>query len=143
MTLRNPSRTALRLITFTGSGICTHRLYGKTIKITFNEKLNCNNRHTVTLVYAFTYGCAMAQAVSRRLLTAAARVRAQVRSGHVGFVKDKVALRQVFSEYFGFLCHLSWRQVLHTDYLSSGDGAIRQLVSDVPNGLSRTAPQQT
>jgi hypothetical protein len=25
-------------------------------------------------------------------------------SGHVGFVVDKVALRQVFSEYFGFPC---------------------------------------
>jgi hypothetical protein len=33
---------------------------------------------------------------------AAARVRA--RSGHVGFVVEKVALRQVFSEYFGLAC---------------------------------------
>jgi hypothetical protein len=27
------------------------------------------------------------------------------RSGHVGFVVDKVALGQVFSEYFGFPYH--------------------------------------
>jgi hypothetical protein len=40
-------------------------------------------------------GRAISQAVSRWLLTAADRVRA--RSGHVGFVVDKVALWQVFS----------------------------------------------
>jgi hypothetical protein len=45
-------------------------------------------------------GRTIAQAVSRWLPTAAARVRA--RSGHVGFVVDKVTLGQVFSEYFGF-----------------------------------------
>jgi hypothetical protein len=28
-------------------------------------------------------------------------------SGHVGFVVDKVALGQVFSEYFGFPCQFS------------------------------------
>jgi hypothetical protein len=38
----------------------------------------------------YDIGCAIAQAVSRWLPTAAARVRA--RSGHVGFVVDKVAL---------------------------------------------------
>jgi hypothetical protein len=27
-------------------------------------------------------------------------------SSHVGFVLDKATLRQVSSEYFGFLCHL-------------------------------------
>jgi hypothetical protein len=41
------------------------------------------------------------QVVSRWLPTAAARVPA---SGHVGFVVDKVALGQVFSEYFCFPC---------------------------------------
>jgi hypothetical protein len=44
----------------------------------------------------------MAQAVSRWLPTAAARF--DPRSGHVGFVADKVALGQVFSEYFGLPC---------------------------------------
>jgi hypothetical protein len=47
-------------------------------------------------------GRAAAQAVSRWLPTAAARVRAW--SGHVGFVVDKVTLGQVLSEYFGFPC---------------------------------------
>jgi hypothetical protein len=32
------------------------------------------------------------------------RPKFEPRSGHVGFVVDKVALRQFFSEYFGFLC---------------------------------------
>jgi hypothetical protein len=39
---------------------------------------------------------------SRWLPTAVARVRARV--WQVGFVVDKVALGQVFSEYFGFPC---------------------------------------
>jgi hypothetical protein len=42
----------------------------------------------------------MAQAVSRRPLTAAARVRAQVNP--VGFVVDKVALAQVFLRVLRF-----------------------------------------
>jgi hypothetical protein len=32
--------------------------------------------------------------------------------GHVGFVVDKVALGQVFSEYFGFPCQSSFHQLL-------------------------------
>jgi hypothetical protein len=31
----------------------------------------------------------------------------------VGFVADKVALGQVFSEYFGFPCQPSFHQILH------------------------------
>jgi hypothetical protein len=42
---------------------------------------------------------AIAKALSRWLLTATAR--GLVRAEHVGFVVDKVALRQLFSEYFG------------------------------------------
>jgi hypothetical protein len=34
-------------------------------------------------------------------------------SGQVGFVVDKVALGQVFSEYLGFPCHSSFHQILH------------------------------
>jgi hypothetical protein len=48
-------------------------------------------------------GCAIAQAVSRRLATEAARVRSQVRS--YGFVVDEVALGKVFPEYFGCLAN--------------------------------------
>jgi hypothetical protein len=43
------------------------------------------------------YGRAIAQAVSRRFSTAAARFEPE--SGHVRFVVGKVALGQVFSEY--------------------------------------------
>jgi hypothetical protein len=53
----------------------------------------------------------MAQAVSRWLLTAAARVRARV--WQVGFVVQIVALGQVSSEYFGFPCQYSFHQILH------------------------------
>jgi hypothetical protein len=48
-------------------------------------------------------GRSTAQAVSRRLPTAEARVRAQIRWD----VMEKVALRQDFSEYFGFPCKFS------------------------------------
>jgi hypothetical protein len=61
----------------------------------------------------------MAQAVS------------QTGSGHVGFMVDKVALGQVFSEYF------------HTHHRPSfGSGTMRQAVADVPIGLSLAPPQE-
>jgi hypothetical protein len=45
----------------------------------------------------------------------------------VGFVVDKVALRQVFSEYFSFPCQSSFHQLLHNQpHLSSGAGTIGQ-----------------
>jgi hypothetical protein len=54
----------------------------------------------------------MAEAVSRWLPTALARVRARV--WQVGFVVDKVASGQIFSEYFGFPCqNRSFHQLLH------------------------------
>jgi hypothetical protein len=56
---------------------------------------------------------------------------------------DKVALGEVFSEYFGFTCQFSFHRLLHTHLLSSGAGTIDQLVADVPSGLSLTAPQET
>jgi hypothetical protein len=34
----------------------------------------------------------------------------------VGFVVDKVALEQVFSEYFGFPCQSVFHQLLHNHY---------------------------
>jgi hypothetical protein len=83
-------------------------------------------------------GRAIAQALSRRLPTAKARVR-----GHVGFVLDKVALGQVFSEYFGFPYQFSFHRLLHIHHhLPSGAGTIGQLVADVPSGLSLTPPQE-
>jgi hypothetical protein len=86
-------------------------------------------------------GRVIAQAVSRRLPTAAARVRAQSR--HVGFVVDKMALGKAFSKYFGFICQFSFHRLLHTHHLSSGAGTIGQLVADVPNGLSLKPHQET
>jgi hypothetical protein len=57
-------------------------------------------------------GYAIAEAVSRWLPTAAARVRP--RGWQVGFVVDKVASGQVFSEYFGFPCrNCAFHQLLH------------------------------
>jgi hypothetical protein len=45
----------------------------------------------------------------------------------VGFVVDKVALGQVFSEYFDFLCQSSFHRLLHNHHhLSSGAGKIGQ-----------------
>jgi hypothetical protein len=61
----------------------------------------------------------------------------------VEFVADKVALGQVFSEYFGFPCQFSFHRLLHTHHLPSGAGAIVKMVADVPSGLSLTPPQET
>jgi hypothetical protein len=45
----------------------------------------------------------------------------------VGFVVDKVALGQAFSEYFGFPCQSSSHQLLHNHHhLSSAAGTIGQ-----------------
>jgi hypothetical protein len=56
------------------------------------------------------FGRALSQAVSRWLPTAAAWVHVWVE--YVAFVVDKVALGQVFSEYFGFPCQSSFHQFL-------------------------------
>jgi hypothetical protein len=55
-------------------------------------------------------GSAIAEAVSRWLPTAAARVQSRLWSS--GICGGKVASGQVFSEYFGFPCH-SFHQILH------------------------------
>jgi hypothetical protein len=49
---------------------------------------------------------------------------------------DKVALGQVFSEYFSLPCQSSFNQLLHNHHhLSSGAGTI---VAAIPSGLSLT-----
>jgi hypothetical protein len=65
------------------------------------------------------------------------------RSGHVGFVEDKVALGQVSSEYFGFPWQFSFHRLLQTHHLSIGAVTKGQLVADVANELSLTPPQET
>jgi hypothetical protein len=62
-------------------------------------------------VVTMLLGRVIAQSVSRWLPTAAARV--QARLWQVGFMVDKVALGQVFSEYFGFPCQSLFHQILH------------------------------
>jgi hypothetical protein len=65
------------------------------------------------------------------------------RSGHVGFIVDKVALRQVFSKYSGFPYN-SFHRLLHTHHHPlSGVATIDQIVADVPSGLSLTPQQET
>jgi hypothetical protein len=55
------------------------------------------------------------------------RPRFESVSGHVGFVVDKAALRQVLSEYFGFLCHAFPRRPhIHHYPPSTGTGTIGQ-----------------
>jgi hypothetical protein len=61
----------------------------------------------------------------------------------VGFLVDKVALGQLFCEYFCSPCQFSFHRLLHIRHLSSGAGTIGQLVADVPSGLSLTPPQET
>jgi hypothetical protein len=74
-------------------------------------------------------GRAVARAVSGLLPTATARL--ELGSGHVGFVVDKTALGQVFSEYFGFPCEALHR-LLHTHHhSSSGAGTIGQIAASV------------
>jgi hypothetical protein len=54
------------------------------------------------------------------------------------FVVDKVALGQVFSEYFGFPCH-SFNRLLRTPHHpSSTASTVCQMVADVPSGFSLT-----
>jgi hypothetical protein len=63
------------------------------------------------------------------------------RSGNVGFVLDKTALGQIFSNYFGFHCH-SFHRLLHNHHHpSSGAGTVGQTVADVPNALSHSNPK--
>jgi hypothetical protein len=72
------------------------------------------------------------------------RTRFEPKSGHFGFVVDKVALGQVFSEYFGFPCQFSFHLLLQIHHhLSSGTGTIGQLVTDVPIGFSLTSLQES
>jgi hypothetical protein len=82
-------------------------------------------------------GRAIAQAVSRWLPTAAARVRARVWS--CGICGGQVSLGQVFSQYFGFPWQSSFHQLLHNHpRLSSGACTIGQKWPSVPSGLSPT-----
>jgi hypothetical protein len=55
---------------------------------------------------------------------------------------DKVALRQVFSEYFSFLCQFSFHRLLQTHHLSSGAGTIGQIVPTYQVGSVSLHPKK-
>jgi hypothetical protein len=95
----------------------------------------------INVNFTVILGRAIAQAVSRRLPTAAARVRAQVMS--CGIYDGQKSLRQIFSEYFDFLWQFSFHRLLHTRHRpSSGAGRAGQIVADVASRLSLTLPQE-
>jgi hypothetical protein len=107
-----------------------------------NKKISVLNatRDIVSFIFSLimsSNGRAVAQAVSRWLPIARARVR--VRAEHVGFVVDKVALGKVFSEYFGFPCQSSFHQFLH-HHNHPGAGTVGILVAAVPSGPNWTPP---
>jgi hypothetical protein len=87
-------------------------------------------------------GCAIPQAVCRQLPTSAAWF--DPKSGHVASVVDKVALGQVFSEYFSFPYQFSFHQMPHSHHhhQSSEAGITGQIVANVPSGLSLTNPKK-
>jgi hypothetical protein len=60
----------------------------------------------------------------------------------VGFVVDKVALGQVFSEYFGFPCQFLFHQMVHIHRLLFAAGTMGQLVTDVTSELCHRTPRK-
>jgi hypothetical protein len=78
--------------------------------------------------------------VSRRLPTAAARVRAQVRS--CGICGGRSGAGAGFLRVLRFLLPILIRPIAPQSP-SSGAGTIGQLVADIPSGLSLTPPQET
>jgi hypothetical protein len=83
------------------------------------------------------------KSVIHKFLLPPRRPRFEPRSGHVGFIVNKVVLGRVFFECFGFPCQFSFHRLLHIHHhLSSGAGTIVQLVADVPSGLSLTPTQK-
>jgi hypothetical protein len=70
---------------------------------------------------------AVAEAVSRR----------RPRSGHTGFVLDKLPLAEGFSEYFCFPCQ-SFQRLLHTHH----PGLVQQARSGLSNSRLGPTPQE-
>jgi hypothetical protein len=86
-------------------------------------------------------GRAIAQAVSRWHPTAAARVRARV--WQFGFVVDKMAIGQVFSEYFCFPCQPHFIPLTSPSSQSPETDTIRQYMAAVPRGYPIWTPPLT
>jgi hypothetical protein len=85
-------------------------------------------------------GSAIAQTVSRKLPTAAARIRSHVKS--CGICGGQSGTAEGILRVLSFPCQISFHQMLHTQ-LSSGAFTVGQLVADVPSGLSFTLPKDT
>jgi hypothetical protein len=102
-----------------------------------NQKKKERVEMRLAVIFREKTGRVIEQEVSSWLPTAAAPVRA--RSGQMGFEVDKVALGQVFSEYFGFPCQSSFHQILHHNN-HPGAGTVGHSVADVPRGPIRTPP---
>jgi hypothetical protein len=84
-----------------------------------------------------TQGRAIAQAVSRQFPTAAARVRALIRS--CGICGGQSGTWVGFLRVLWFPCHFAFHRLLHNNHhLSSGAGTIDQTVAAVPSGLGLT-----
>jgi hypothetical protein len=99
--------------------------------------LKVNSDAEVTCVF----GRNIAEAGSRLLPTAAARVRARV--WQVGFVVDKMVPGQLFSEYFGFPCQPYFIPPTSPFSQSPGTGTIGQHMAAVPREHSVWTPPPT
>jgi hypothetical protein len=87
-------------------------------------------------------GCALVQAVSRRLPTAAGRVRTVVKSYDI-YVRE-IDTGAGFFRVLQFPLPISYHRLLHTyRHLSSMAGTVGQEEADVPSGLSLSPPQET
>jgi hypothetical protein len=97
---------------------------------------------TSSLTIGSIKGRALAQAVSRRLPTAA---DPDSRPGQVMW--DLWWTKWHWAEFspsiFGFPCQFLSHRLLHTHHLSTGAGTRGQFVSDVPSELILTPPQET
>jgi hypothetical protein len=97
----------------------------------------CTQRYSDFLPVCIRYGRGIVQAVSRRLSTAAARVRAHIRS--LGICGGQSGTGAGFFRVLWFPLPI----LIPPTSLSSGAGTINQLVADVPSGFSLTPPQET
>jgi hypothetical protein len=81
----------------------------------------------------------MAQAVTRRLPTAAVQIRSQFRSR--GIYDRQSGTWTDFSECFGSPWQFSFHRMIHT-HLSRGAGTIGPLLAGIKSGLSLITPHE-